>query len=99
MSAEVSIWINGPNVLESVMVYDGIQDQLLLANKEIQRLSSELEQRNQKINSLDVESINNTDKIQRLEKELEKFRKNNLDLESKMQEHDRDKDQLLMQIE
>lgn len=81
------------------MVYDGIQDQLLLANKEIQRLSSELEQRNQKINSLDVESINNTDKIQRLEKELEKFRKNNLDLESKMQEHDRDKDQLLMQIE
>jgi dynactin complex subunit len=78
------------------MVYDGIQDQLLLANKEIQRLSSELEQRNKKITTLDLESSNNVDKIQRLENELEKFRMMNSDLEQKMREHDRDKDQLLM---
>ena len=80
------------------MVYGGVQDQLLLANREIQRLSSELDQRNKKITTLDLESSNNVDKIQRLENELEKFRMMNSDLEQKMREHDRDKDQLLMQI-
>lgn len=80
------------------MVYGGLQEQLNLANTEIQRLSRELKVKNDKIANLELGIDGDNEKVTKIQKELTKLRKMNDELEKGKREHDRDRDELLFQI-